>query len=207
MRQWKNRFRAERIALVIVILVATMLPACAHQGSSGNENIDERVTVIIRPESTLEYAARLGICDFIHYTTIQGLGNHLAEQVHQELLQRQFVRSIERADRKIVSIDEGISVGREKGYDLILFGEVTEFIFGGLSTQSKVSLSLRIIDPQTTVTLWYVTGSLVDKPRQFLDLILIWRESKEAVSPYLLSGTLLKEILAVVASPGNGKIP
>jgi hypothetical protein len=125
----------------------------------------------------------------------------LAQEVNERLLQAHVAQAIELVDEEVVGLKHALSVGRERGYDLILVGEVRDFIHGSMSADSRVAISIRIIDPLANVTLWYLTGSMNDEPVGFLDFILIWRESKEATSPYQLSSSLLDEMIRIITSP------
>lgn len=187
-------------ALVTGALVLFLLGfnGCAHEASTREQLGDSTVEVIIEPERALVHNLRLGIFDFIDSTQIKGLGSDMAQQIYEVLLKNRFVQRVERVDKEVSSLEWALDVGRERGYDLIVVGEVDEFMYGGMSADSKASLSLRVLDARDNVTLWYVTGTVADQPQTFLDYVLFWKTSREAASPYHLSRVLIEEMILVI---------
>jgi len=81
------------------------------------------------------------------------------------------------------------------GYDLILVGYISDIFYGGISTSSKISISIRIIDVKTKVTLWYAKGHMEGQHEEPVDHIFYVKESKAAPFPSELGGLLVKELL------------
>ena len=191
------KYKSTVIVTAIVVVLLT-LNGCAHDAPSYEQRSESIVEVIIKPDGVLPDDLRLGVFDFIESTQIKGLGSNLAQQAYELLLQERFVHQIGRIDKEVAALEWALDTGQEQGYDLVLVGEVNEFVYGGLSSDSRVSLTLRILDPKANITLWYLTGAMADKPQMFFDYLLFWRTSKEATSPYRLSGVLLEEMIAII---------
>ncbi|MCP4714016.1 MAG: hypothetical protein GY868_02780, partial [Deltaproteobacteria bacterium] len=90
---------------------------------------------------------------------------------------------------------EAIAAGRQRGYDVIMQTTILRYSDGGLSTPSSVSLSLKMIDVRSRVTLWYLTGTLEAEPQEVADYIVMLKESQPAAPPTTLSHILLKKML------------
>ena len=193
----KHRSMLRSGSLLILLLV---IAGCAHRTPSPGQRNEGAVEIITKSEGVLLRDLRLGIFDFIDATHIKGLGSDLAQQVYQLLLKEHFVHQIERVDKDVSTLAWALDVGRERGYDLVLVGEVREFMYGGLSAHSRVSLSLRMVDPKSDGVLWYIIGTMADEPQTFVDYLLFWRTSKEAASPYHLSNLLIKEMVMIIAA-------
>ena len=193
-----SRNKSTSIVVMAIVIVLLALNGCAHDKNAREQRSEGAVEVVIKPDGTLPDNLRLGIFNFVDATQIKGLGSSLAQQVYQMLLQARFVHQIERIDKDVSSLEWALDAGKDHGYDLIVVGEVNDFTYGGLSADSKVSLSLRILDPPADVTLWYVIGTMADEPEHFLDYLLFWRTSKEATSPYHLSSVLIEEMVGVI---------
>ncbi|HQO78128.1 MAG TPA: hypothetical protein PLG17_06415, partial [Thermodesulfobacteriota bacterium] len=184
---------------LLMAVLPWIMNGCAHPNSSEPGDNDRQVMVMIEPEKPLGYDLRMGVFDFIHSTEIKGLGTDLANQAYQEFLLKRFVRVVDRIESDVLTCDESIASGKEQGYDLIVFGEITEFLYGGLSADSQVSVSMKVIDLRDKSTLWFLTGSRSDKSTGFLDFVLVWRESEEAESPYVLSRELVRKMVETIA--------
>jgi TolB-like protein len=103
------------------------------------------------------------------------------------------------------NIQDAMEVSREKGYDLILLGSVNEYYYGGLSSASKVSISVRVIDVRTESTLGDIVGIMKDRYEERFDYIFYKRESREATSPSLLAAKVMEKILNEIT--GTPEIP
>lgn len=152
-----------------------------------------RITTIIEPRLEDLRASSIGVLNF--QAGGNSLGRNIAGAVHQYLLQHRFMRVVELAGSDYRSDEDAIAIGRRLGYDLVLLGSVNEFSDGGLANHSKVSISLKIIDTQTAVTLWYISGSLEARPEEMADYMLFMRDGKPATSPFILCTVLMKKIL------------
>jgi len=194
MKRHRNLFIA-----ILFFCVIPLILGCAHNACE-QERPERGVEIVKGPAGTLSHDLRLGIFDFINPTRIEDLGYHCALRAHRALLQSRFFESIERVHQEFCGLEEAVSIGQALDYDLILIGEVEEFTYGGVNADSAVTISLRILAPYADETIWYLVGSRDNRPKKFLDFILVWRESEEAVSPYLLTDKLIDEMIGMVAT-------
>jgi hypothetical protein len=148
-------------------------------------------------------ASSIGIFDFGHSAKIKGLGAGFAQFTKDYLLSKKFIRLIELVNKRAGTVDQCIKISREMGYDLILVGHITEIFYGGINTNSKISISIRIIDVRTKVTLWYAKGYMEGQYEEPADYIFFINGSKAAPFPSELGGLLVKELLNEIKSVGQ----
>ncbi len=145
-------------------------------------------------------ASSIGIFDFGHSSQLQGLGTSLAQITTDYLLSKKFIRQIELVEKRAGTVDQCIKIGSKMGYDLILVGYISDIFYGGISTSSKISISIRIIDVRTKVTLWHANGHMEGQQEELADYIFFIKESKAAPFPSELGGLLVKELLNEIKS-------
>jgi len=162
-----------------------------------------QTNVIIKHNLEDLQASSIGIFDFGHSAELKGLGSGFAQFTKDYLLSKKFIRLIELVEKRAGTVDQCIKIGREMGYDLILVGYITEIFYGGISTNSKISISIRIIDVRTKVTLWYAKGYLEGQYEEPADYIFFINGSKAAPFPSELGGLLVKELLNEIKSVGQ----
>ena len=195
MNQSSNRKLTRLIPSAFILFLIFNLQNCMffkHHLQTYNRPF---VNVIIKHNIEDIQASNIGIFDFGHSAGLKELGGSFAQFTKDYLLYKKSIRLIELVGKKAGTIDECIKTGRKMGYDLILVGYITEMFYGGISANSKISISLRIIDVRNKVTLWYAKGHMEGQYEEPVDYIFFIKESKEAPPPHELGGLLVKEML------------
>ena len=103
-------------------------------------------------------------------------------------------------DTPASSIPEAIELAKQDDNDLVLLGYVNSFLDGGLTSNSVVDLSIKIIDVRTRTTIWYLHGQMKGKPGKSIDFLFFKPEKGKAVSPHLLSRRLLHAMIDTLLS-------
>lgn len=157
--------------------------------------------IVIKPDFEKIKGLSIGIFNFNNRDRSDKLGHAFAQFSQRHLLEHKFMEVVDLTGILSEGIQDAIEVGRNKGYDLILLGSVNEYYYGGLSADSKVSISIRIIDVRTEAVLGYVTGRMEGRYKERFDFIVYKKDSKEAPSPSLLGAKVMQEILNLVTEP------
>ena len=123
-----------------------------------------------------------------------------AEILQAELLKHHFIRVAATTKRSFRDVDQAIEIGRQLGYDLILVGTIDKYYEGMRSSDSEVSITLKIIETQSSTTLWYLTGQMAAKYHPGSDYILFHTDAKPATSPSVLGQSVLKRMAKELCS-------
>jgi hypothetical protein len=182
-------FKKKLYRLVFILFLIFSLQNCI------TSKPDLQTNVIIKHNLEDIQISSIGIFDFSYSSQLQGLGTSLAQITKDYLLSKKFIRQIELVGKRAGTIDQCIKIGSKMGYDLILVGYISDIFYGGISTSSKISISIRIIDVKTKVTLWYAKGHMEGQHEEPVDHIFYVKESKAAPFPSELGGLLVKELL------------
>lgn len=186
------------LAASLSLLVIIVFSGCAAFKSPVTGYDTPYVKIIIKPDVEKLRGSSIGVFDFSSSDQSQGLGRSIAQNTHKYLLKYKFMRLVELARICPAGIENAIEIGRSKGCDLILLGHVDEFLYGGLNTNSKVSISIRVIDVRTKVTLWYITGRMEGRYEEHSDYILFTKDTREAPPPRILCAKVMRELLGVL---------
>jgi len=188
-----------------LLLFAVVFGACDSLQSSIHEETPPVLKIIIKPDFKNIRGTSIGIFNFNNCDRSNKLGHAFAQYSRRHLLERKFMKVVDLTGIMPENIQDAMEVSREKGYDLILLGSVNEYYYGGLSSASKVSISVRVIDVRTESTLGDIVGIMKDRYEERFDYIFYKRESREATSPSLLAAKVMEKILNEIT--GTPEIP
>ena len=189
---------SKRLFIVFLLILPFFISNCTSLKSQSRGYDRPDIEIIIESEPKKIKAASIGIFDFNNPTELIDLGCGLAQLAHKHLLKNSFIQLVELTRMYPGNVEDAIKIGRNKGYDLIFLGYINDFFYGGLSANSKVDISIRVIDVRTKVTLWYITGHMEGQYKKLTDYILFVKDSKEAPSPYLLCSVVMNELLNIL---------
>ena len=119
------------------------------------------------------------------------------------LLKGRFVRTVERIGSGYHHIDAAVGYGREKGYDLICVGRIDSFYWGGLNTNSKAAMTVKVIDTKSGATLWFIKGQMEGEYLPMADYFFYRKDSRPAPSPVILCQSILDEISNTLVNKAN----
>jgi len=123
-----------------------------------------------------------------------------AEFLQAELLKRNFIRVVGTTKCNFGNVDQAVELGRRMGYDLILIGTINKYYAGMRSSDSEVSITLKIIETKSSATLWYLTGRMAAKYHPGADYLFFQTDTKMATSPKILGQSILKRMAKTVCS-------
>ncbi|MDY6972806.1 MAG: hypothetical protein SV775_10805 [Thermodesulfobacteriota bacterium] len=183
-----------------LLLIVLILGGCTTSNSHFGLNADPYVRIITRPDTKNLWAGSVGIFNFnlCNSRLPDKLGGELAQFTYRHLLRHQFATLVELAGRHASSIEEAVDLATQKGYQLILLGDLADFFYGGQIANSRVSMSLKVIDVRTGITIWYISGRIEAPYEESADYLFFVKEGKDAPSPRLLSAVVLEKLLDVL---------
>jgi hypothetical protein len=188
-----------------LLLFAVVFGACDSLQSSINEETPPVLKIIIKPDFKNIRGISIGIFNFNNCDRSDILGHAFAQYSRRHLLEHKFMQVVGLSGIMPENVQDAIEVGRSEGYDLILTGYVSEYYYGGLSSDSRVSVSIRIIDVRTEAILGYINGRIEGRYEERFDYIVYKKESREAPLPSLLGAKVIEKILNEIT--GNSEIP
>ena len=171
------------------------LPSCTPISMESRILSDPKIEIIVKPMFKDSYVSNIGVFDFRSDKRLGNLGQSLAANVAKHLVTKQSAEGIELAGPYNDEKEDPIDIGERKGYELILLGYINDFFYGGLIGDSRVDISLRMIDVQTRMTLSYVRGEIDAPYIESTDCLFIKIRSQEPPPPDVLSAELIKKLV------------
>ena len=196
------------------VFILALILLFASQGCSFlpfNNNVQERdikystgdgykkplINVYIQPEYQDVRATTIGILNFNGFEK-GDVGAALAKNACDYLKKYEYIKSVNLLTKYPLNIEEAVKAGKDNQNNFILYGHVDEFVHGGSTSDSRVAMTIKIIDVRTERTLWYVEGSMNGEHQEYTDYFFYSKESAPAPSGYRLCSIVLEEILFVI---------
>ncbi|MBC8318386.1 MAG: hypothetical protein H8E41_10815 [Desulfobulbaceae bacterium] len=99
-------------------------------------------------------------------------GRGVAAVFRDVFLAKETFQTIRLVDEYYGTLEEGMALGRKKGGDLVVAGQVHYALAGTELGGSRLDVSLRILDIHTGDTVWYIEQT-VDQPVDYPDISAI----------------------------------
>ena len=84
-------------------------------------------------------------------------------------LAKEIFHTLQLVDQYYGTLDEGLSIARKKGVDLLLAGQIHYVLAGSGFGGSRLDVSLRIVDIKSGDTVWYIEQAM-DQPMDYPDI-------------------------------------
>ncbi len=187
----------------IVIHAFILIPLCFLSSGCASVYREPLITINMQPAQPENLRAdSLGIFNF--YYLDEGENSRLsfafAEFLQAELLKRNFIRVVGTTKCNYKNADQAVELGRQMGYDLILAGTINKYYDGMRSSDSEVAITLKIIDTESSATLWYLTGQMAAKYHAGSDYLFFQTDTNPATSPEVLSQSILELMAKTLCS-------
>lgn len=105
-------------------------------------------------------SANVGVFNFREPPYARGMGRVAAESVyHQLLIDKIFVSVTHEADVKDLRLENLMQIAHDRGYDLIITGDLLYYFEGGLHQPSRVDQRIRVMDVEKNAILWYAKAT------------------------------------------------
>lgn len=183
------------ILTAFILLLALNLQGCSMLQYHSKTYNRPFVNVIIKHDVEDIHAAKIGIFDFGHSAKLEGLGASLAQITRNYLLSNKVIGQIELIGKQAETDDHCIQIGKTMGYDLIFIGHINDIFYGGINSNSRISISIKIIDVQNKTILWYSKGDMEAEYEELADYIFFIKGSRPAPFPSELGGVLINALL------------
>ena len=180
-----------------------LIPLCFFSSSCASIYKKPLIDINIQPAHPENLRAdSLGIFNFYYLDEGENrpLSFAFAELLQAELIKRNFIRVVGTTKCNYKNVDQAVEMGRQMGYDLILIGTINKYYEGMRSSDSEVSITLKIIDTQSSVTLWYLTGRMAAKYHAGSDYVLFQTDTKPATSAEILGQSILERMAKTLCS-------
>lgn len=190
------------VILVLSLLFITLaFNGCDSLKTSIQGDKPPVIETVVKPDFDNIKGSSIGIFNFNNCDNSDKLGLAFAEFTRKYFLEHKFMKLIDLAGIMPEGIKDAVEIGRNMGYDLILLGSLNEFFYGGLSADSRVAVSVRVIDVRTESLIGHISGSMEGRHKDRFDYIFYKKESSEAPSPNLLAAKVMQEILNSLIQP------
>jgi TolB-like protein len=179
---------------IMVSLLISLTPSCSSTKIESSSYKKPLINVYIEPATPENISGdSIGIFNFNFLKEGENsrLSFSLAEYIQTELLKNNFIRIVETTECGYKNADHAIDIGRQEGYDLIFLGEVDKYFQGMSSSDSEVSITVKLIETRSAATLWYMTGQMAAKQSSSSDFYIFQTDGKPATSPAILSQYIL----------------
>ncbi|MDD3581594.1 MAG: hypothetical protein PHW74_11300 [Desulfobacca sp.] len=150
--------------------------------------------VFLDPPTGLLLTSRTGLFYFTTPDNVPNVSLPLTEIFYQQFLRKQAFYDLRLIPQTYSTLEEALRIGRVKGYDLILLGQVPYFLDSGTTSKSGLQVDLRIVEVKTGTVIGYLSDAVGAEPSPMLDFIIWDTKSKPSPSVYALAQILANRI-------------
>jgi len=130
--------------------------ACTYQRKVYLKRIDLPEYIYKTPLENDYMASSVGIFNFREPPYALGTGNVAAELLFDEVLSRRIFAMVEyESEVSDMRMETLMGIAREKGYDLIITGDIVYYFEGSDEHAARIDERLRVIDVKNNKVLWY----------------------------------------------------
>lgn len=179
----KNLWRSFLSGNILLACLLTAVFAGCSPALFGKAGQDPPITsydprVYIHPASADLSQASIAVLPFQIPSDINTVrGREIAALFQQTLLEQQVFHKVKLAPDRYGTVEEAMEIARREQVDLVLAGEVNQIISGSRLGGGRLNLSLRIIDLNSSDTVWYIEQT-VDQDMDYPENSLIDRLSR-----------------------------
>ncbi|OPX20392.1 MAG: hypothetical protein BZ151_04070 [Desulfobacca sp. 4484_104] len=154
--------------------------------------------VFLNPPTRLLLTSRTGLFYFTTPDNVPNVSLPLTEIFYQQFLKKQAFYDLRLIPQTYSTLEEALRIGRLKGYDLILLGQVPYFLDSGTISKSGLQIDLRIIEVKSGTVIGYLSDAVGAEPSPMLDFIIWDTKPKSSPSVYALAQVLAARVAAVL---------
>ncbi len=195
------------LALILAMISLFFILSCSYQRSLSLPSVGLPENVFLAPEKNIYYGAKVAVFSFGEPVNAPGQGKRAARFLCQELEQAGIFRAvILQPDILNMTMSNLIDAARNKGYDLLIVGDLIYAFPGSDLEPSEVTEEIRIIRIRggRPSTLWYARATEVVKPALFNDYILArGRGAPAPTTEVLMQRNARKFCNMITESPGE----
>ena len=186
--------------LMVTAVAALALFGCAMQA----ERKPEITTFNSQPKEAVFKSA--AVFNFPLQGTAKGEGAFLGDLAAEALLREKVAVNATRLDRNVYDPAEASQLAREKYLDTAIYGSIEALTYGGLTTESKATVTLVAVDAATAKVLWKIQGTLAQPPIPPSDKYFYVDGGKPAPMPIVLAKKIIDEMALVLAGRPTPKV-
>ncbi len=141
---------------VLVLAIGLFLVSCSYQQKIVLEPVSLPEYIYKRPMENDYVGANVGVFDFIAPPYAGTMGRVASECLYEELLKSGIFKNVTyEAEVSDLRLQRLMDIANNKGYELIITGDLLYYFEGSLYYPSRVDERIRVIDIYTKKTLWY----------------------------------------------------
>ncbi|MFH0728850.1 MAG: hypothetical protein V2B19_21255 [Pseudomonadota bacterium] len=202
-----RRFTIQRIATLAATICflggIIFLVGCSSITSGRLKNKEPYIHVVKETQLAGVTASRMGIFYFANAFHGEKVGYDVANIAVDHLMSHHFVQNVALTPPAVFDDKLAVKMAVDKQYDIILIGRVDDFYEGGISSDSRVAVSIKILNVRSGQLLWYLTGAIQGKGTDTEDYFLFEKKGCPAPSAYSLVVKLLEAMLNEVISKNS----
>ncbi|MFP3983791.1 MAG: hypothetical protein ACLFV2_08905 [Desulfurivibrionaceae bacterium] len=155
---WMSSFSGK---ILPAFLLTAVLIGCSPS-LPGKPGQDPSITsynprVYIHPASADLSQASVAVLPFQIPADMESVrGREIAALFQQTMLEKQVFHKVKLTPDRYGTVEEAMEIARGEQVDLVLAGEVNQIISGSSLGGGRLNLSLRIIDLDSSDTVWYI---------------------------------------------------
>lgn len=121
----------------------------------------------------------------------KGEGPALADYSADSLIKNRVVEEVERIGQFIIDPAQAASLARREMKQLAVVGSIDEYTYGGLSTESRVAVTLTVVEAATGKVLASLRGALSEPPKRAREMFFYLDSGGPAPLPMHLARRLI----------------
>ena len=173
----------------IILLICFLILSGCFLRKFKNEQVD----IIISPRTAFYRQDRACLLFFSSIYPSETLAEECSIIFQKTFLKYKVFKIIEQIDSPLRDEEYLINIARERGFDILIKGNLNDFFLAHDQEASRAGLSLKVYDLKTGSTIWYM--DLADKKsgKQGFDWIFGKTKPKQPPSPYAILRQMAKE--------------
>ncbi|MGA1823034.1 MAG: hypothetical protein ACMUIP_00130 [bacterium] len=200
----KKSWLAIKNCALLEELPAALLIFCLMCGGCslirfGRLPVKPDLNVIVEPRSVSYRQGRAGIVFFSSNNRYPSLPAECTAIFQKAFLKHKDFKIVEQCSTPDHTEEYLMDLALDKGYDILVRGNVTDFLLAYGAEKSRVALSIKVYDVKSRVTLWNMEWSVEAGGVPEKDWILWRRSQKPPPSPYVLLRHIAQETARMMA--------
>jgi hypothetical protein len=195
-----RKYKSPTVQWLATATVLLLVSGCAHLMKPTPAPAPQ-IQIFMAPAEAMNPHA-VAIMNFSLKGTRKGDGPQVADMMAQALTTEGYTAKALRVDTFTADRREAIAAAKaQTAAGQAMTGEITEMVFGGRTTNTRVTLRVEVYDVESGETVWNLVGTMSVPPTHAKDKIFYVDPGKEAPLPVILS----KQIVTAMARQMTGK--
>lgn len=138
------------------LVAGILLAGCSYQRKVYLKRTDLPEYIYTVPASDNYIGASVGVFNFREPRYAKGMGKAAAEALYHALLTHKVFAGVTYEEKELdLRMENVLDLARDKGYDLIIVGDLLYCFDGSLHLPSRVDQRLRVLDTKKNTILWH----------------------------------------------------